>query len=108
MRVRYTPRALAEREAIFNYLDRYAPQAAGEIKAFVAKAINDLGDLPRRGPVIREFGVHAHWLGRYPFIVYHRVGRYDVAIIHIRYASRPGTSRVTRPAEPPRRPARDG
>ena len=88
MRVRYTPRAFADREAIFVYLDQRNPRAAREVKAFIRKRIVELGDLPRRSKIIEEFGVHARWLGRYPYIVYYRVGRDEVSIVHIRHAAR--------------------
>jgi plasmid stabilization system protein ParE len=55
MRVRYTPRAFADREAIFEYLDERNPRAAREVKAY---------------------------------IVYYRVGKEEVSIIHIRHAAR--------------------
>jgi plasmid stabilization system protein ParE len=35
MRVRYTPRAFADREAIFEYINQRNPGAAREAKAFV-------------------------------------------------------------------------
>jgi len=41
-----------------------------------------------RHRVIQKLGVHALWLGRYPYIVYYRVGRDEVAIVHIRHAAR--------------------
>ena len=88
MRVRYTPRAFADREAIFTYLDRRNPRAARDVKAYIKKRILDLGSLSRRSPLIPDLGVHALWLGRYPYIVYYRVGRDEVSIIHIRHAAR--------------------
>jgi hypothetical protein len=48
MRVRYTPRAFADREAIFEYIDRRNPRAAREVKAFIQKRITELGDLEIR------------------------------------------------------------
>jgi plasmid stabilization system protein ParE len=88
MRVRYTPRAFADREAIFTYLDERNPRAARDVKAYVNKRIADLGNLSRRAPLVPGLGVHALWLGRYPYIVYYRVGPEEVSIIHIRHAAR--------------------
>jgi plasmid stabilization system protein ParE len=45
MRVRYTPRAFADREAIFEYINRRNPRAAQEIKTFLENRISELGDL---------------------------------------------------------------
>ena len=88
MRVRYTPRAFADREAIFEYIDQRNPRAAREVKAFIAKRIAQLGDAPVRHRMIAKFGVHALYLGRYPYIVYYRVARDEIAIIHIRHVAR--------------------
>jgi len=88
MRVRYTPRAFGDRETIFAYLDSRNPRAAREVKAYIKKRILELGSLSRRSPVVPGLGVHALWLGRYPHIVYYRVGADEVSIIHIRHAAR--------------------
>jgi plasmid stabilization system protein ParE len=88
MRVRYTKRAFADREAIFEYLNQHDRQAAQRVKAFIKKKIDDLSYSPRRAPIIKDLGVHALWLGRYPYIVYYRVEGDVVAVIHIRHGAR--------------------
>ena len=88
MRVRYTPRAFADREAIFEYLDQRDPQAARRVKAFIAEKIANLRYSPRRARFVKNLGVHALWLGRYPYIVYYRVSDDVVSIIHIRHGAR--------------------
>jgi plasmid stabilization system protein ParE len=70
MRVRYTPRAFADREAIFEYLDQRNPQAARKVKAFIDQKIASLSYAPRRARFVKGLGVHSFWLGRYPYIVY--------------------------------------
>ena len=87
MRVRYTPRAFADREAIFTYLDRRNPRAAREIKAFIKKSMSELSRFPKRFKFIEEIGAHALWLGRYPYVVYYRVRADEVIIVHIRHAA---------------------
>jgi toxin ParE1/3/4 len=88
MRIQYTRRGFADREAIFEYLNQFDPRAAREAKAFIKKKIDSLGYSPRRARVIKDLGVHALWLGRYPYIVYYRVEDDVVSIIHIRHAAR--------------------
>jgi ParE-like toxin of type II ParDE toxin-antitoxin system len=56
--VRYTPRAFADREAIFEYFNRRNPRAAREIKAFIEKRISALGELEIRHRAIPKLGVH--------------------------------------------------
>ena len=88
MRVRYTPRAFADREAIFDYLDQRDPKAARKVKAFIADRIESLAHSPRRARFVKGLGVHALWVGRYPYIIYYRVSGEVVSIIHIRHGSR--------------------
>lgn len=88
MKVRFTRRAFADREEIFEYLKHRNPRAAREVKAFIKQRIASLAQHPRRSPLIKELGVHAHWLGRYPYIVYYRIADGEVWILHIRHAAR--------------------
>ncbi len=88
MRVRYTFRAFADREAIFDYINRRNPRAAREVKGFIVKRISELGELEIWHRVIPQLGVHALWLGRYPYIVYYRVRHGEIEIVHIRHAAR--------------------
>jgi len=88
MRVRYTPRAFADREAIFEYLDQHNPQAARNVKAFIDQKIASLSYAPRRVRFVKGLGVHSFWLGRYPYIVYYRIDGDVVSVVHIRHGSR--------------------
>jgi toxin ParE1/3/4 len=88
VRVRYTKRAFADREAIFECLNQRDPRAAQKVKAFIKQKIADLSHSPRRARVIKDLGVHALWLGRYPYIVYYRVNGDVVSIVHIRHGAR--------------------
>ena len=88
MRIRYSPRAFADREEIFAYLQERSPQAARDIKSFIATRIKNLGDNPRRSRRIKGLDVRAHWLGRYPYIVYYRVVDDELHVLHIRHVAR--------------------
>jgi toxin ParE1/3/4 len=50
MKVRYTPRAFADREEIFAYLDERNPRVAREVKAFIKRRIATLAQNPRPQP----------------------------------------------------------
>ena len=88
MRVRYTPRAFADREAIFDYLNQFDPQAVRRVKGFIKEKIASLSHSPRRARLVKELGVHALWLGRYPYIIFYRVSENEVSVIHIRHGAR--------------------
>jgi toxin ParE1/3/4 len=49
MRVRYTPRAFAERERIFSYLEARNPQAARRVAGLIMQRIHELGSEPYKG-----------------------------------------------------------
>jgi plasmid stabilization system protein ParE len=49
MRVRYTPRAFADREAIYKYLEKRSPQGARNVKIAIVHAIRSLASHPRLG-----------------------------------------------------------
>jgi toxin ParE1/3/4 len=88
MKIRYTPRAFADRESIFDYLEKKSPAAAREMQAFIDAQINTLATLPERHPVVKELGVRVLWVGRYPYLVYYQIRQNEVAILHIRHAAR--------------------
>jgi len=88
MKVRYTKRAFADREAIFEHINRFDPRAAQKVKAFIKQKVQSLSYSPRRARIVKGLDVHALWLGRYPYIVYYCVTRDEVSIVHIRHAAR--------------------
>jgi len=88
MRVRYTPRAFADREEIFAYLMSATHAWRERLKAFIKGRIATLAQNPGRSPAIKELGVQAHWLGRYPYIIYYRIVGDEIWVVHIRHAVR--------------------
>ena len=89
MRVRYTPRARADLEAIFSYLDSRNPTAAHAVKREIDRAAAGLALAPYLGVVIDrspEFrGLRA---GRYPYRLYYRIRDNEVWLVHVRHTSR--------------------
>jgi toxin ParE1/3/4 len=88
MRVRYTPGAFAEREAIFEYLNQRSPQGATNVKRAIVHAIRLLADFPTLAPETQERGAYELSVPRYSYKVYYRVERKEVWIVHIRHTRR--------------------
>jgi toxin ParE1/3/4 len=88
MKVRYSPRAFADREAIFAYLDQRSPQGARNVKRAIVNAIRFLGSHPRMAPLTDEPGVHELIVPRRPYKIYYRIKGEEVWIVHIRDARR--------------------
>jgi toxin ParE1/3/4 len=59
MRVRYSPRAFAERETIFEYIEERSPQGARNVKRAIVNAIRLLGSQPYMGQATDAAGALA-------------------------------------------------
>ncbi|HEX8164903.1 MAG TPA: type II toxin-antitoxin system RelE/ParE family toxin [Beijerinckiaceae bacterium] len=88
MRVRYTPRALADLEAIDRYLHERNPRAAQEVIATIRRRIEHLAEWPRQAPTTNEPDIHVLFVGRYPYKVFYEVEKETVVIHHVRHAAR--------------------
>ncbi|MCW5695384.1 MAG: type II toxin-antitoxin system RelE/ParE family toxin [Bauldia sp.] len=87
MTIRLSPRALRDTESILAYLLERSPAAAIGLRESLARSIEAIGVFPAAG---REClpGVRVTALRRYPYLVYWRVERDGVTVLHIRHASR--------------------
>jgi toxin ParE1/3/4 len=88
MRVRYTLRAFADREQIFEYLNARHPQAARAILDLIKRRINELSDHPFKGRRTDRPGIYTLWIAPHKYRVFYRIDGDDVVIIHIRHTSR--------------------
>ena len=89
MRVRYTPRARADLETIFSYLDSRNPVAAQSVKREIERSAAALALLPYLGVLIdRSPEFRSLCAGRYPYRLFYRIRNNEVWIVHIRHASR--------------------
>jgi plasmid stabilization system protein ParE len=88
MRIRYSRRAFAEREAIFDYLEKRNPQGAHNVMGAIKSAIRSVGLHPRLGQVTNRVGIYELIVPRRPYKVYYRIEREEVWIVHIRDARR--------------------
>jgi plasmid stabilization system protein ParE len=86
MRVRHTPRARADIEAIFAYLDSRNPSAARGVKRALDQAVELLALFPLAGPEIdRAPQFRGLLVGRYPYRLYYRIRDDEVWIVHVRH-----------------------
>jgi toxin ParE1/3/4 len=72
MKVHYTPEALADLAAIYDYLDERTPRAALRTKAVLQKVIAGLTDFPDMGPATDIEDVRVLLAGRLPYRVFYR------------------------------------
>ena len=88
MRVRYTPRAFADREQIFDYLHERSPSGASNVTTSIRAAVAQLAEQPYSGYATDDPAVRVKFIGRYPYKVFYRVRAETVEIIHIRHTAR--------------------
>jgi toxin ParE1/3/4 len=88
MKVRFTPRAFSDLEAIRTYIAQYNPAAAGRVVALIEKLAFGLGDFPESGQRSDELDARIVFSPRYPYRIYYRIASGEVLILHIRYAAR--------------------
>ncbi len=94
MKVRYTPRAFADREQIFDYLEQRSALGARNVIARIHAAIGRLADQPLSGYATDIEGVRVLFIGRHPYKVFYRVRNETIEILHIRHTSRRPLDRI--------------
>ena len=73
MTVRLSPRALADLEAIRNYLVPISPQGAERVRKAIATTIDYCARNPRGGTMTDEPGVFRRPLRKYRYTIFYRV-----------------------------------
>jgi toxin ParE1/3/4 len=86
--VRYTLRARADLEQIYDYLDKRAPAAARSIKSAIERQIRSLSAFPFMASTTDDPDVRALTLTQHPYKIYYEVVGENVRILHIRHTSR--------------------
>jgi toxin ParE1/3/4 len=83
MRLRWTPAAADNLEAIADYLTRHFPSFATNTIREIYDTVVSLRTLPQRGRIGREEGTRELVVARLPYIVVYRIKANAVEILHI-------------------------
>jgi plasmid stabilization system protein ParE len=70
MRIRYTPRAFADREQIFDYLHQRSPSGARNVMMGIRAAVAQLGEQPQSGYATDDLRCEVKFIGRYPYKIF--------------------------------------
>jgi toxin ParE1/3/4 len=84
MRVRYTPRARDDLDAIHSYLNEHSPVAAAAVLKRIRNRIERLADFPLMAPMTELAGIRGLTIVRYPYKAYYRILDDEVLILHVR------------------------
>ena len=88
MRVRFTGRAFADREAIFEYLQSKSPAGASKVMSRLRHAIGLLSSGTLSGHATDFGAIRVLFIGRYPYKVFFRATADVIEILAIRHTSR--------------------
>jgi toxin ParE1/3/4 len=83
MKVRWTPAAAADLEAVHHYLREHEPNLAQSTVIEIREAVRSLKEFPLRGRKGRENGTRELLHDRLPHIVVYRVKEATVEILRI-------------------------
>lgn len=67
MRVRFTARAFADREAIYDYIEKRSPQSARNVQLAIVQAVRSLASHPRIGRMTDRPGIFELVVPRRPY-----------------------------------------
>ena len=90
MKVRYTPKALAQLDQIYSYIEAHDPRAAKRVKARIKQAIERLARHPYSCRASEHPGIRVLSIVRYPYLVFYSVDEaaQEVHILRIRHGAR--------------------
>ena len=88
MKLRWTPRARHDLDAIHDWIVARNPAAATAVIARIRYGAQLLADYPGTGRPTSVAGLLVLPIVRYPYLVYHMIEDDTVVIAHVRHSSR--------------------
>jgi toxin ParE1/3/4 len=92
MRLRYTLPALADLEAILDYVSARSPQGAAHIHERIQAVIGLLLTHPHIGVLTEDPAIRRVNTSPYPYLIFYEVGEDEVIIHAVRHAARDPSS----------------
>lgn len=88
MKLRFAHKALADLDQLYTFLSRETPEAASRLVARLLELSWALADNPKAGRKTDEPGVHVLIVPRLKYLIFYRLTKAEIQILHIRHASR--------------------
>ena len=88
MKVRYTPAAFAELQAIVDYISAHSPRGARNVYARIRQSVDLLKDFPHMGTPTDDAAIRRTLAVPYPYVIFYEPTADEVVIHSIRHARR--------------------
>jgi plasmid stabilization system protein ParE len=88
VRIRYTLPALADLNAILDYISHASPRGAERVKQRIQRVIDLLLDYPRMGATTDDPTIHRLSTAPYPYLVFYEIAQEEIIIHAVRHAAR--------------------
>lgn len=86
--VRYTPRALAELDAILDFVVERSPSGGGRVQHRIRTLIELLADFPEAGQRTSVERLRRLVVTPFPYVVFYRVNADAIVIVSVRHTAR--------------------
>jgi plasmid stabilization system protein ParE len=98
VKIRYTYPALADLEAILDYIARQSPQGALRVQRRIDSVLALIAEQPRSGTLTDDATIRRQVVRPYPYLIFYEVTDDEIIIHAVRHgardpASMPGESR---------------
>jgi toxin ParE1/3/4 len=80
--------ALRDLQSIDAYLAERSPSSNIQVLAALKSSITTLSYFPELGRIVDDAGHRRMPVPRYPYLIFYRVARDEILILHIRHTSR--------------------
>ena len=88
MKLRYREQALADIDAIHNYLEKRSAAGARNVLRAIYASIQLIAEHPLSYQRTDDPGIHVHVVRRYSYRIFYSVTGDTVEIMHVRHTSR--------------------
>jgi plasmid stabilization system protein ParE len=88
VRLRYTPRALAELDEVLTYIGAHSPRGASRVQARIQAIANLLAEYPGAGQTTSNPRLRRIVTTPYPYLLFYEATEEEVIVIGVRHGAR--------------------
>jgi plasmid stabilization system protein ParE len=92
VKLRYTRPALADLDAILDYIAEHSPQGARRVQSRIQRVINLIVQYPQIGQRTSRSGMRRIVTSPYPYLIFYRATDDEIVIHGVRHSARDPSS----------------